>query len=867
MKHSVTTIYGSKFHSQKRSGIFLWGALFMVLMLSFVPQYCTAQNDDEYYEISVFLEVNRIGGAEIPSVIHNHTVYLSVSDLFNFLRIKNIVTGDFDAVSGFMMNEANTYEINRITNTIKYKDKIFHLKDKVLIRTETGLYLKSDYFGEVFGLECTFDFRTLKVILNTQLELPIIRDMRLKSMNKGIRKLTGERKTDTTIKRNYPLLSFGAMDLTVNSAQLLNQGYNTRANLGLGAIVLGGETNMDLNYNSFQPFTERDQYYLWRFANNDFKVVKQAMAGRINTYATSSIYNPVVGVQFTNSPTTYRKSFGTYTLSDYTKPGWTVELYVNNTLIDYQQADASGYYSFEVPLIYGSTEIKLRFYGPWGEERTKEQSINVPFSFVPKNKLEYRVSGAYVEDGHNSIFSRGEVNYGLGRFITVGGGVEYLSSVTSGSVMPFINTTVSLGGRLLFTGNYTYGVQLKGLLNYRFKSGLQFDLEYEKYDKKQTAINYNYLDVRKFTVSMPVRFSSFAMLARFRISNYVLPLTQYTNMELILSGSIFGVATNFSTFANFSAEREAYITSNASLRFRILKNLYISPMAQFDYNTSQFISARCEVEKRITKGGYLSASYEELFRSNIRNVQIGLRFNLDYANLSATVRTGNRGTSFFENASSSMQFGKHGYVNVSNRSSVGRGGLIIMPFLDINNNGKYDKNEPKVAGIKVKASGGLVKKRVKDSVIVITELEPYANCYIELNTDDLDNIAWSVKNRSYKVAVNANQLRVIEVPVIVVGEVSGMVYKNRADAANGLGRIILDIYDINGNRVAKILSESDGYYSYMGLAPGNYIVKPNAEQMKKLHLKSSPGGIPVTIHQTEDGDYVDNLDFILESNK
>lgn len=867
MKHSVTTIYGSKFHSQKRSGIFLWGALFMVLMLSFVPQYCTAQNDDEYYEISVFLEVNRIGGAEIPSVIHNHTVYLSVSDLFNFLRIKNIVTGDFDAVSGFMMNEANTYEINRITNTIKYKDKIFHLKDKVLIRTETGLYLKSDYFGEVFGLECTFDFRTLKVILNTQLELPIIRDMRLKSMNKGIRKLTGERKTDTTIKRNYPLLSFGAMDLTVNSAQLLNQGYNTRANLGLGAIVLGGETNMDLNYNSFQPFTERDQYYLWRFANNDFKVVKQAMAGRINTYATSSIYNPVVGVQFTNSPTTYRKSFGTYTLSDYTKPGWTVELYVNNTLIDYQQADASGYYSFEVPLIYGSTEIKLRFYGPWGEERTKEQSINVPFSFVPKNKLEYRVSGAYVEDGHNSIFSRGEVNYGLGRFITVGGGVEYLSSVTSGSVMPFINTTVSLGGRLLFTGNYTYGVQLKGLLNYRFKSGLQFDLEYEKYDKKQTAINYNYLDVRKFTVSMPVRFSSFAMLARFRISNYVLPLTQYTNMELILSGSIFGVATNFSTFANFSAEREAYITSNASLRFRILKNLYISPMAQFDYNTSQFISARCEVEKRITKGGYLSASYEELFRNSIRNVQIGLRFNLDYANLSATVRTGNRGTSFFENASSSMQFGKHGYVNVSNRSSVGRGGLIIMPFLDINNNGKYDKNEPKVAGIKVKASGGLVKKRVKDSVIVITELEPYANCYIELNTDDLDNIAWSVKNRSYKVAVNANQLRVIEVPVIVVGEVSGMVYKNRADAANGLGRIILDIYDINGNRVAKILSESDGYYSYMGLAPGNYIVKPNAEQMKKLHLKSSPGGIPVTIHQTEDGDYVDNLDFILESNK
>jgi hypothetical protein len=845
----------------------LWGLLGVLILLFFIPEKGFAQEEDEFYEISVFLEVNRIGGAEIPSIINDRIVYLSVSDLFDFLRIKNSVTGDFDAVTGFLMNENNIYNIDRTTNTIQYVDKIYTLKEKDMLRTETGLYLKSDYFGEVFGLECTFDFRTLKVTLNTQLELPIIREMRLESMHRGIRKLTGEMQADITLKREYPLLSFGMMDLTANSAQMVNGPTNTRVNLGFGGIILGGEANVVLNYNSRQPFTEREQYYLWRFANNDFKVMKQAMAGRISTFATSSIYNPVVGVQFTNSPTSYRRSFGTYTLSDYTKPGWTVELYVNNTLIDYQQADASGFYSFEVPLIYGSTEIKLRFYGPWGEERTKEQSINVPFSFVPKNTLEYRVSAAYVEDGLHSVFSRGEVNYGLGRYLTVGGGVEYLSSVTSGPVMPFLNATVSLGGKLLFTGNYTYGVQLKGLLNYRFNSGLQFDLEYTKYDKDQTAISYNYLDVRKFTVSMPVHISAFSMLARFRVSNYVMPLTQYTNAELILSGSMLGVATNITTFANFSPGRDAYVYTNASLRFRMFKDLFISPIVQYSYNDGQLISARCEIEKRITKHGYLSASYEEVFRGAIRNVQVGLRFDLDYVNTSAYVRTGNRGTVFFENASTSMQFGENGYVNVSNRSSVGRGGLIVMPFLDINGNGKYDKNEPRVSGVEVKASSGMVKKREKDTCIIVSELEPYADCYIELNTNNLDNIAWSIKNKTYKVAVNANQYRTIEVPISVVAEVSGMVYKKSGNKTEGLGRVIVNIYDISGNLVGNTLSESDGFYSYMGLTPGSYIVKIDPKQMKKLNMTVSPDGTPITIHQLEDGDFVDDIDFVITSNK
>src|SRR5206468_8189415 len=136
-----------------------------------------------------------------------------------------------------------------------------------------------------------------------------------------------------------------------------------------GTVIAGGEANIFLNYSSQAPFSERQQIYQWRYANNDHRALRQVTLGRIATQATSSIYDPVVGVQVTNTPTTYRKSAGSYRLSRSTQPGWTVELYVNNVLVDFTKADASGFFSFDVPLVYGNSLIKLRYYGPYGEER------------------------------------------------------------------------------------------------------------------------------------------------------------------------------------------------------------------------------------------------------------------------------------------------------------------------------------------------------------------------------------------------------------------------------------------------------------------------------------------------------------------
>ena len=59
---------------------------FLVIVLT--PELLFGQ--EEYDEISVFLEVPQVGVGEITSVIHGNELFLPVTDLFDFLKIRNV---------------------------------------------------------------------------------------------------------------------------------------------------------------------------------------------------------------------------------------------------------------------------------------------------------------------------------------------------------------------------------------------------------------------------------------------------------------------------------------------------------------------------------------------------------------------------------------------------------------------------------------------------------------------------------------------------------------------------------------------------------------------------------------------------------
>ena len=249
-------------------------------------------------------------GTDISAVIGETSVYLSLIEVFDFLKIKNSYTAGFESVNGFFITEDAAYNIDRVNNRITFKDKEFQLKAGDIIRTETNLFLKTELFGQVFGLDCSFSYRSLSVSMNTSIELPVIREMRLAQMRKSLGQITGDIVADTVIGRKFPLIHFGMADWSAILTQEIKGPKGARLSLNLGGVILGGETNINLNYTTNTPFQERNQFYQWRYANNKYKALRQVILGKINSFSTSTINSPVLGIQITNTPTTYRQSFG-----------------------------------------------------------------------------------------------------------------------------------------------------------------------------------------------------------------------------------------------------------------------------------------------------------------------------------------------------------------------------------------------------------------------------------------------------------------------------------------------------------------------------------------------------------------------------
>ena len=260
-----------------------------------------------------------------------------------------------------------------------------------------------------------------------------------------------------------------------------------------------------------------------------------------------------------------------------------MELYVNNVIVDYQTADATGFYSFNVPLVYGSSEVMLKFYGPYGEERIQRKYINIPFNFLPKGEWEYNVSYGCVLDKERSRFGKAEAKYGINRHVTVGGGMEYLSSIADGKEIPFLNASVAPFGNLLLSAEYAKGVRTNVLANYRLPSGLSFELNYTYYDPEQKAIQVSYREERQATLSLPIRLPKFTAFLALFFSPKCLQSIHLQHGQSHLSSYIKRVNANISAYANRMNGESPYIYADIGVGLPMWKGLTTRLQSQVDF--------------------------------------------------------------------------------------------------------------------------------------------------------------------------------------------------------------------------------------------------------------------------------------------
>ena len=817
-----------------------------------------------FEEVPIEIQVDGKWSFETNAIItDSNLLFVNVMEVFTHLKIMCNESTKGNTLEGFIENEKKSYSIDYDTKQIKVGNNTIHSTNGLL--EETGIkYIEASVLSEAFGLTLTFNPRSLSAKLVSSFELPYVKQLRIENARNSISKLQGQEiVVDTIIPRNYHLFKFGMLDWGFNSNQTVNNTSTNNVIVGVGSELLFGEANISINYNDKYQFDNRQLQYSWRWIDNDKKLIKQAQVGKIYNQSIAFLEAPVVGATINNSPNTVRKASGSYTINDYTEPNWTVELYINDVLVDYTAADASGLYVFSVPIVYGYTALKLKFYGPLGEERTEERIINTPYTFIPAKTLEYSMSAGVLQDENGSRYGQGNFNYGVNRFLTLGGGVEYLSSISNRPFIPFAKAAFQPFSQLVMNLEYAHDVKMKGLLDYYFTKSAFLELDYTKYVKGQLATRFNALEERKVRISVPFKINHFSGFSKLNFSQFVYDSFNFNQIDFVFSTYYRQLSVNSSTLVNWIGNNSPFMINNLSLSYRLFNGLVLRPSVEYNLSNSMFTRYRAEIEKRVSKM-YFSASYERSIVSKTDAVFLNFRYDLSYARTGVSSYYTNKSLSFSENAQGSFAFGgDNNYVHSGNNSALGKGGILFYPFLDLNQNGKFDKDEKMVLLSSVRVSGGTAVISAKDSIVRVSDLNSFVNYNVEFSDTDLQNISWKFKHKSYQVLVDPNQYKRIFVPIISLGEVNGTVYLNKENANKGLGRVTVQIYDSKGKKVTEILSESDGYFSYLGLKPGKYLVRIDEKQLKKLNYQALPKAHEATIEISEDGAIVEGLDFNL----
>lgn len=865
-----------------RFSLLLKGSFLLFLLCALPELEVKAQDsfvDDKaetsfmYDEIPVLVIVEGYKNFTVDAIYaNNDKLYVNVEELFRTLGILCTIGKNGDILSGYIENKSRSYYIDFNTKQVIVDAKTINMQ-KGLVKEMGSLYMESTLF-EAFGLKLIFNYRAITIILKANFELPVLKQMRLENLRKNIAKLKGEVIADTVLKRDYHLFKAGMLDWSVASTQtgkgtseIQGKGYiDNRFSLGVGTELLYGEADVSLYYYDRQKFDNRQLNYLWHWVDNDKSFIKQAQVGKIYTQSISSIYSPVIGASIRNSPTTVRKATGYYIINEFTEPNWTVELYINDIMVDYTKADASGLYVFKVPNVYGYNTLKLKFYGTLGEERTEERTRNVPYTVMSANEFEYGLSAGVVQDSTLARFGKAEFNYGLNRLMTIGGGLEYLSSITNGAYIPYLTATIQPFSKLTLNGEYAYGVRSKGLMNYYFRQDILLEVDYTKYVEGQLANRFNALEERNIRLSFPFKFKKFVGFSRLDYTQYVYKLFNYNQSSVMFSSYYKQLSANLSTQLNWIDKMPAYVTSNLALSYRLKKGLTIRPSTQYNVSANNLISCKVDIEKSIPKGN-VSVSYERSMMYHSNFITLNFKYDLSFArtNMSASQNNGSFYTA--QNAQGSLALGSgNKYMHISNNASVSRGGISLYPFLDLNHNGVFDKDEHMVKLTTVRAMGGKVIFSEKDSIIRIPELNAFTKYVVEFKDSDLKNIAWRFTHKIYEVLIDPNQFRRVDIPIIVVGEVSGMAYLNNDETKKGIARILIKIYKKNSIKVvAETMSEFDGYINYIGLAPGEYVARIDSVQLSNLDYTVDHPYIDFTIKRSDDGDIVAGLDFVLSS--
>ena len=847
----------------KKISILIYAVLGVTAFYALPVDLFAQENNPE--EIVVSFDVPRLVNKDIFARYDGSTIYLPLTEIFDILDLPldaNFKTGKFN---GYVIKRERKFAIDLTSQKIRLADRDLSMTSADYYLTPIELYLRVDLFETYFGLKMDFTFSTLRVRLPLNQDFPSFQKIKREQEHDKLQKKMTASKDIVSFPPQRQYLDGGVIDWAVSASPFGGGGHYFDFNSG--AMVLGGDLNVDGSGNTISGFDPNQIIYRWHcyFENNRY--LSQANLGYVNTGGALS--RSLKGVLLTNSPQVERKYFQTINVNGCAGENWEVELYIDQKLTDFQITDQRGEYNFNIDIYYGASVITLKMYGPGGEIKSEDQYIRIPYNLIPEKEFQYTVAGGSTNmPGEIRRYVQASAYYGITDRLTIGGNSDIPVNVHDTESPAYAGQFIcQLGNNLTFEGSVSPGYVWRGAFNYSKLSYLNINASYSRYQPDQFRNSLNQIHDAQLSLSSPLKLKSRYLGLRYNATWSKFQTSDYINMNYGFSFGLGRIQLNYMgkyKLAIYESRNSSDMTSQilaSALSFPI-----VQPQARVLYNHNNKSLSRYGliINKRLFKTGQLSMSYEQNLDEHSYLIMGTVNFFTPFANFTSKVLSTDRNISMSQIQRGSVRIDREmRRLRFDRRNLVGFGSAVVRPFRDDNFNGIRDGGEMYVPRVRAKITGGREYSIRRNSIFYYEGLKPYEQYMVQIDQNSIDNPSLKPAHEGYQVTCNPNVITPIEIPLVVTSDISGLVERQTSTGKVGLGGIRIFITNTKTEAVVNVPAFSNGEFYYEGLVPGHYKAYVDPAQMEKYGYKSEPQAIEFEISPQQTSNSIDGMNFIL----
>jgi len=821
----------------------------------------------------------------IPAYKYEDVVLLPLGALSEILELAINVESGF--AEGFVIREDRTFYLDTTRNEVIRNGVSESYSASLVHELDGDIYVESSLLGKWLYMDFNINLYSSILKIKSEEKLPFIKKIeREERMKKALSRLDSEKEYYPRHHEQHEMWSVPFLDQSINLGHQQNGSsesfdryqYTTYATADLlkheAALYLSGNEQDDLDDFRFTLGRKDPDAELLGFMNATSYAVGNINETRVNMINVPGALEP--GVSVGNYPLGRQVEYDRHRFIGPLLPGWQVELYQNNSLIGYQPAPVNGLYDFQdVPLLFGSNNFRLVFYGPNGQVREEEQYFQLDQSLTRKGQHYYQVTASTDEDGGER--STIQYDYGMSRHVSATFNYvdiplddlgtrnqhQYVKAGLRGFWQSFfmdfsLYDDSESGDAVELSLNARYGNTAIGLTDAHLNQFYSEEfLPSAVAVSRSSSLNIDSAIPPTILPRIPFRF----VFKRDEYSDN----TERLDFSNLISVSVRGFAVSNLLQRISVTDQPSYTTGTLQLstsvnRLRLrgvlsyeldpdstLTNASISadPGRYGDYQIN--FSVNHSLEQNLTE--YSASANKSQGRYNL---SFGARYNSDDEfNLDFRLSFGfgyePRRNSWESNA-----------LSIANQGSVS-----ARVFLDNDQDGIYSENDEPLENIGFRLNNGYSReKTAEDGVAFITGMQPYEEVDVVVAPESLQDPLWNTAIDGISVVPRPGHSILLDFPVFMSGEIDGTVYLTKNGRTFGVGKVEVELVDEYGRVLKSVETSYDGFYIISKVPTGKYHLRISKSQIDKLNLETVNDEL---LEISSDDPFQSGFDFTLKS--